>query len=120
MAGVEVGVGTTKLGETTTPAARSWATTCRLGATGVKAHKAGYQPWEQEVQVSADQRMEVAIDLQAAARLGWQSPVARPGWKSGWGPTSSGRPRRGTPLVRDNLPPGSYRVKAQKPGYQLW
>ena len=34
------------------------------GSYRVKARKPGYQPWEQEIQVSADKRTEVAIDLQ--------------------------------------------------------
>ena len=29
----------------------------------MKAHKPGYQPWEQEVQVTADKRMDVVIEL---------------------------------------------------------
>ena len=37
------------------------------------------QPWEQEVQVSADQRTEVAHRADAAAGLGWRSPAAWPG-----------------------------------------
>ena len=31
-----------------------------------------------------------------------------------------GETTTGSALVHDNLPPGSYRVKAQKPGYQPW
>ena len=62
VAGVEVWVGNDKLGETRldSPLVRD---KLPPGSYRVKALKPGYQPWEQEIQVSADKRTEVVIEL---------------------------------------------------------
>ena len=62
VAGAEVWIGNRKLGETTArPPARARQPAARHLPR--ESPEAGYQPWEQEVQVSADQRTEVAIEL---------------------------------------------------------
>jgi hypothetical protein len=118
VAGVEVWVGSDKLGETAT---RSLLIRDNLppGSYRVKGLKSGYQPWEQEVQVTANQRTEVVLDLTPLP--GSVAITSRVAGVEVWvGTNKLGETRLGSPLVRDNLPPGSYRVKAQKPGYQPW
>ena len=118
VAGVEVWVGTDKLGETRlgSPLVRD---NLPPGSYRVKARKPGYQPWEQDIQVSADQRTDVVIDLTPLP--GTVAITSRVAGVEVWvGTDKLGETTLGSPLVRDNLPPGSYRVKAQKPGYQPW
>ena len=120
MAGVEVWVGTKQLGATTAggPLVRE---NLPPGTLPNKAQgRPAMQPWEQEVQVSADQRTEVAIELTPLPGTGWCSAATSKGWRCGSGTDKLGETTAGGPLVRDNLPPGSYRVKAHKPGYAPW
>ena len=75
------------------------------------------QPWERQVQVSADQRTEVAIDLTPLPELGGLAITRRVAGAEVWvGNDKLGETTAGSPLVRDNLPPGSYRVKAHEAG----
>ena len=76
VAGAEVWVGTDKLGETT---AGSALVRDKLppGSYRVKALKPGYQPWEREVQVSADKRTDVVINLTLLPALGRLAITAR-------------------------------------------
>jgi hypothetical protein len=63
VAGAEVWVGTDKLGETT---AGGTLVQDNLppGSYRVTAQKPGYQPWERDIQITANQRTDVVIDLQ--------------------------------------------------------
>ena len=118
MAGVEVWVGTDKLGETRlgSPLMRD---NLPPGSYRIKARKPGYQPWEQDIQVSADKRTEVTIDLQPLPGTVLITSLVT-GVEVWVGNDKLGETSAGSTLVRDNLPPGRYRVKAQKPGYHPW
>ena len=66
------------------------------------------------MQVSADQRTEVAIELTPLpGTLALSSRVE--GAEVWVGTDRLGETTAGRPLLRDNLPPGSYRVKARSP-----
>ena len=112
VSGAEVWVEDDKLGETT------------AGSTLVRGQPAARQlprqspearlcsPGSGRCQVSADQRTDVAIDLTPLpGAVGDHQPLW-PGWRCGWATTNSARPPPASALVRDNLPPGSYRVRA--------
>jgi len=60
--GVEVWVGTDRIGETRSGSALSWEN-LTPGNYRVTARKAGYEPWAQEVTVVANRRIEVVIDI---------------------------------------------------------
>ena len=84
------------------------------GTYRIKASKAGYAPWEQEVQVSADQRTDVAIELTPLpGTLALSSRVE--GAEVWVGPDRLGATTASGPLLRDNLPPGTYRVRPARP-----
>ena len=71
------------------------------------------------MQVSADQRTDVAIELTPLpGTLALSSRVA--GAEVWVGTDRLGETTAGGPLLRDNLPPGSYRVRARKAGYAPW
>ena len=116
--GAEVWVGDDRLGATTAggPLLRD---NLPPGTYRLTASKAGYAPWEQEVQVSADQRTDVAIELTPLpGTLVLSSGVE--GAEVWVGPDRLGATTAGGPLLRDNLPPGTYRVRARKAGYAPW
>ena len=103
--------GNDKLGETTAGGA-SCGTISRPAATAWSP-KPAIAPWERQVQVSADQRTDVAIELTPLPReawVGWRSPGAWPGQRCGWVQRGAlgeyYRRAPGTPLSRDNLPAG--------------
>ena len=76
------------------------------GSYRVKALKPGYAPWEQEVQVSADQRTPVAIDLTLLP--GTLAITSRVEGAEVWiGTDRLGETTLSRPLTRDNLPPGT-------------
>ena len=116
--GAEVWIGPDKLGETT--AGRTLLRdNLPPGSYQVSARKAGYQPWERQVSVSADQRTEVMIELTPLpGGLALSSPVV--GVEVWVGNDKLGETTAGRALSRDNLPPGNYRIKALKPGYAPW
>jgi formylglycine-generating enzyme required for sulfatase activity len=60
--GVEVWLGDLKLGETQT--GTLVVENVATGTYRVRALKAGYKPWEREIQVAANQRLAVAIDIE--------------------------------------------------------
>ena len=60
--GVEVWLGDLKLGETQT--GMLVVENVATGTYRVRAVKAGYRPWEREIQVAANQRLSVAIDIE--------------------------------------------------------
>ena len=116
--GAEVWVGTDRLGETTLnrPLMRD---NLPPGSYRVTRPKPGYAPWEQEVQVSAEQRTEVAIELTPLP--GTLALTSRVEGVEVWiGTDKLGATTLNRPLVRDNLPPGTYRMTARKPGYAPW
>ena len=89
------------------------------GSYRIRAQKPGYAPWEQEVQVSAEQRTDVAIELTPLpGTLVLSSRVE--GAEVWVGTDRLGETTASGPLIRDNLPPGSYRVTAGKRGYAPW
>ena len=120
VAGAEVWVGNDRLGETTAGGTLV-RDNLKPGSYRVKAHKPGYAPWEQQVQVSADKRTEVAIDLTPLPEVGGLAITGRVAGAEVWvGNDKLGETTAGGTLVRDDLKPGSYRVKAHKPGYAPW
>ena len=60
--GVEVWLGDLKLGET--QAGTLVVENVATGTYRVRAVKAGFKPWEREIQVAANQRLTVAIDIE--------------------------------------------------------
>ena len=62
VAGVEVWVGSDKIGETKAGSALTWEN-LKPGSYRVRAHKPGYEPWEREVAVVANKPTEVVIDI---------------------------------------------------------
>ena len=120
VAGAEVWVGNDRLGETTAGGTLV-RDDLKPGSYRVKAHKPGYAPWERQVQVSADKRTEVAIDLTPLPEVGGLAITGRVAGAEVWvGNDKLGETTAGGTLVRDDLKPGSYRVKAHKPGYAPW
>lgn len=62
LAGIEVFAGDRKLGETA--AGRMLSLDLPAGSYQIKARKAGYREWRADVQVRADQRTEVDVDIE--------------------------------------------------------
>jgi hypothetical protein len=115
-----VWVGPDKLGETTSGSVLV-RDNLKPGSYRVKARKPGYEPWEREVQVSADKRTDVVIELTLLPALGGLAITSRvAGAEVRLGTDKLGETTAGGTLVRDKLPPGSYQVSARKPGYQPW
>ena len=136
--GVEVSVGSDKIGETKTGSPLNWEN-LKPGKYRVKARKAGYEPWAQEVTVVANQLTEVVIDIKPLPepikpepdkppvskneprQLGGLSILGRvPGVEVWVGSDKIGETKTGSALSWENLKPGNYRVTARKAGYEPW
>ena len=63
VAGVEVFLGTQRIGEVG-PGRRLASGELEVGVYHIRAKKAGFKEWEREVQVAANQRTEVVIDIE--------------------------------------------------------
>jgi uncharacterized protein YraI len=131
---VEVWVGAEKIGETQADRALNWDN-LPPGTYRVQARKPGYEPWAQEVEVLAHERTAVLIDIkpipeppvvsperpEAPRQLGGLSIRGRVSGVEVWVNTDKiGETKTGRALTWDNLPPGTYRVQARKPGYASW
>jgi hypothetical protein len=126
VAGVTVWLHDQKIGETR-PGRALVASDLAAGTYRLKAGKVGHRDWELTVAVAAGERREIEIDLQPlappepakqAGSLVITSKVA--GVEVWLDDRKIGETRPGQPLIANDLSPGTYRLKASKPGHREW
>jgi sulfatase modifying factor 1 len=114
--GVEVWVGNQRLGETR-PGQALVANNLGVGGYRVKALKRDHKDWEADVQVRADTRTDVLIDLQPAT--GSLRIVANVTDVQVWlDDRSIGQTQTDRTIVARDIPVGPHRVKASKSGHK--